>query len=282
MNHPRTVILYHGGCPDGFGSAYAAWKKFGESADYIPVKHNGVVPEGLVGKEIYLVDFCYPQEITDQLQKDSASLVVLDHHEGMRQVIESVPHHVYDATHSGATLAWNYFNPGVPLPTFLQYVEDADLFKMIPDEERAILRYCYTQGFRFEVWGDLIRRLEIPEERAKMIERGKIYAEHFSLLAQEFADAAELVEFEGHICYLGASEKMFITDVGSRLTLKRPPIALVARVGATGIRVSLRSDGSVDVSKLAQKYGGNGHPNSAAFSLAWGAPIPWQLHNPKS
>src|SRR3990167_11323403 len=58
-HHKEIAVLYHGGCPDGFGGAYAAWKKFGDTAEYIPVKYGNTPPEGLAGREVYIVDFCY-------------------------------------------------------------------------------------------------------------------------------------------------------------------------------------------------------------------------------
>jgi len=57
MSEKNIAVLYHGGCPDGFGGAYAAWKKFGDDADYIPMKYNWPVPEKLDGKELYFIDF---------------------------------------------------------------------------------------------------------------------------------------------------------------------------------------------------------------------------------
>ena len=277
MPHKNIVILYHGGCPDGFGGAYAAWKKFGDAADYIPTRYQQSVPENLEGKELYVVDFCYEQDTMNELFKNSKSLTVLDHHEGTREVVESMPNHVYDASRSGASIAWHYFHPDTPLPTFLHYVENADLFRMISDDERALITYAYAQSFHFDIWDDLVHRIEDPAERAKMIERGSTYQEYFQLLAHQLAGNAELVSFEGHTCYLIAGEKMFITELGTQLRDKRPPLALVVRAGATGLRVSIRSDNTINAAKLAQKYGGNGHPNSAAFFLPWGTPIPWKL-----
>src|SRR3990167_10123181 len=83
-HHKDIAVLYHGNCPDGFGGAYAAWKKFGDSAEYIPVKHGKPIPEGLAGKKLYLIDFCYPKDIMDTLIATADSVTVLDHHEGMK------------------------------------------------------------------------------------------------------------------------------------------------------------------------------------------------------
>ena len=51
------IVIYHGECSDGFGGAWAAWKKFGETVDYIGAHHGDEPPVGLVGKEIYFIDF---------------------------------------------------------------------------------------------------------------------------------------------------------------------------------------------------------------------------------
>ena len=83
--HKEIVVIYHGKCPDGFGGAYAAWKKFGDTATYLPADHGDAPPEGLEGREVYLVDFCY--EIAEQMERlarTAKRLVVLDHHESAR------------------------------------------------------------------------------------------------------------------------------------------------------------------------------------------------------
>jgi hypothetical protein len=277
MSHHNEpiAVLYHGGCPDGFGAAYAAWKKFGDTADYIPVKHQEPFPAHIAGKELYLVDFCYDKATMDALVAQSKSLTVLDHHEGVEEVIKEMPEYVYDSKRSGAGISWEYFHPETPLPTFLAIVQKADLFEPLTDEERAIISYTYAQPFHFDTWSEHIRRVEDPSERAKIVERGSAYREYFDILVAQLAGPAELVEFEGHTVYLIGGEKMFITPLGAYLREKRPPFAIILRAGADGLRVSLRGDGSVDVAKLAQKYGGNGHPQSAAFSINWGDPIPW-------
>jgi hypothetical protein len=57
------VILYHGGCVDGFTGAWAAYKKFGDNADYFGITDREIIPDGLTGKEVYMIDICFPQEL---------------------------------------------------------------------------------------------------------------------------------------------------------------------------------------------------------------------------
>ncbi len=44
MHEKDIVVIYHKHCPDGFGAAYAAWKKFGDAAEYLPASYGDPVP----------------------------------------------------------------------------------------------------------------------------------------------------------------------------------------------------------------------------------------------
>lgn len=276
-DNEKIVILYHGNCPDGFGGAYAAWKKFGDAAEYRMLHHGRPAPEDITDSRVYFVDFCYPRGIMETFLKNNTSVTVLDHHEGVVEVVREIPEHVYDAQRSGATIAWSYFHPSAKVPELLKYVEDGDLYRFALPESREILTYVYAKPFEFKTWDMLATALEDQTERAQIVAVGQRYREYFDIQVNQIAVGAELVRFEGYECYLGSGTRVFISDVGHALYEKHPPIALVANVRADGLRISLRGNGTVDVSEIARKYGGNGHPNSAAFSLPWGTPIPWEI-----
>lgn len=276
MSQKNPVILYHADCPDGFGGAYAAWRKFGESADYIPVKHGKSAPEGLDGRDLIFIDFCYPKTIMDTVARTAKSVTVLDHHDGVRNVATSFPG-VFDTSHSGAVIAWQYFHPNTPVPVLLQYIEDGDLYRLAMPHARAILAYVYFELFNFEQWETLEKELEDPETFKHSLELGTLYNQYHERLVERGAHHAHLVEFEGYECYLVNAFGEFTSDVGNKLYTLKPPLALLVSINAEGIKVSLRSDGGVNVAELAQKYGGNGHPRAAGFRLKFGDPIPWKL-----
>jgi hypothetical protein len=276
-NKKEIVILYHGGCPDGFGGAYAAWKKFGDAAEYIPLQHDRIVPEGLAGRKLFFIDFCYPQNLMDEIVKTAESVTVLDHHLGMKKVVESMREHIFDDKRSGATIAWSYFFPNVPVPLLLKYVEDGDRYVFLLPYSHAVLAYIYTRRFAFEEWDNLVQELKDEKMRAVLIEKGKCYAEYHSILVEQIANKAILVSFEGFGCYLAAATDIFKSDVANRLARLKPPLGIAVNFHGDILNVSLRSDGSIDVSAIAQKYDGNGHPQAAGFSVAWGDPLPWTV-----
>jgi uncharacterized protein len=278
MSDTKTVIFYHGNCSDGFGGAYAAWKKFGDAAEYIPLSRGKEPPyEKAEGAEIYFIDFVYVKEDMDRFAKIAKRMVLLDHHEGVEEVTKSFPEHTYDSNHSGAMIAWNYFHPDTKAPELLQYVEEGDLYRFTLPNVREILTYIYTKPREFEAWDELQK--ELTENLARVIERGTSYSEYGRIIVGQMQDHAKLIDFEGYRCYLALSTSFFHSEVGNGLANKLPPIAVIANASTDGLRVSLRraKDSNVDLAKIAQKYGGNGHPYAAAFSISWGAPIPWTL-----
>ena len=75
----RPLILYHDHCTDGYGAAFAAWCKFGDAADYVPVKYGDPAPD-VTGREVYVLDFSYPKDVTQQMIDTAKRFVWLDHH----------------------------------------------------------------------------------------------------------------------------------------------------------------------------------------------------------
>ena len=151
----NIVILYHAKCADGFGSAYAAWKKFGADADYIPVRDRRTPPPGLTGKDVYILDFSYSPEVFSTIERNAKSLTVIDHHKGVEKEVRALKNHVFDNNHSGAVLSWKYFHLGTPVPKLLAYVEDGDLWKFALPSSKEVAASVHNHGFDFEVWDRL-------------------------------------------------------------------------------------------------------------------------------
>jgi hypothetical protein len=275
----RTIILYHAKCPDGFGGAYAAWKKFGDAAEYRPLAYGKPVPTDLAGAHVYFIDFCYEQEIMNAIVSEAASVTVLDHHLGTRPVTESMPEHVFDNDRSGATIAWTYFHPDLPVPSLLNFIEDDDIYRFSFPDTRAVLAYLIVQPYEFETWDLLIKELDDRQTREAFFAKARIYAEYFKLLAQYAAKQGKKVLFEGYECLFATSHPLITmrSAVGAYLWEELPPLSLVVSAHPEGFGVSIRGNGSVDVAAIARKYGGNGHPNSAGFQISLGDPVPWTL-----
>jgi hypothetical protein len=79
------LVIWHGGCTDGFAAAYSAWKyALGTGLEF---RGESYLKEGekrdfgfLEGKNVLIVDFSYPRDVMELVQKLAKRVLVLDHH----------------------------------------------------------------------------------------------------------------------------------------------------------------------------------------------------------
>ena len=276
----NIVIIYHAQCSDGLGSAYAAWKKFGDSASYIPLKTQVELPEGLTDKELYIVDYSFDKATLEQLRADNKSVVVIDHHLSAKEAVTAFPENIFDLDHSGAVLAWQYFHPKTTVPPLLEYVEDHDLWKFtLPDNREynsALKQYPAT----FESWDELIKKLEDTTFKKTFIEKGRIITKFEDSLIESLLEYKERVLFEGHEVWALNVSRVYRSILGHRLASLnekngQTALGIVYYRNLGAVHVSLRSNGDVDVSVIAKKYGGGGHKNAASIKVNSFAELPF-------
>ena len=263
----KTVVLYHKGCTDGFGAAWAAYRSLGKSADYIAVENQMPPPERLQGRTVYMVDFTYPRAITEQLIRDNVRVTALDHHLSSREVTELTHDFRYSETHSGAVLAWEYFHPDAPVPFMLQVIEDIDLYRLTVPDSAVLSDWLDLYDFDFKVYTKLVRSLETPAGRRRAVLRGTLVQQYRTKCVERIVSTnAYEVDFDGHRVPALTTE-LFHAEAGRVLALGRP-FSVVWRIRANGPYVSLRSaPGGVNVSELAARYGGGGHEHAAGFKV---------------
>ncbi len=271
----NIVVLYHNSCHDGFGAAWSAWKKFGSKAEYIGVNHQDPPPAGLKGKTVYLLDFSYPIPETKKLLKEVQELICIDHHESVAASTKMANRFVFDIKHSGSVLAWRFFHK-TAVPKRLLYIEDLDLWKKkLPhtEEARAALNTC---PYDFKIWDKEIAAFEKVSSRQKVFEKGGNILQFQNQAIEKILKNAEMVRFCGYIT-MAANTSLFTDEVGSRIATKiTPPIAIVWSMRSGRLVVSLRSNGSVDVSELAARFHGGGHIQASAFVLPHFKQFPWK------
>lgn len=268
------VIIYHKNCHDGFGAAWAAWKKFGDSASYVPVLDHNSYPEGIEGKEVYIVDFCFSEQVTRELIAKNTKVIVLDHHISSKELVISLEGGVYSDNDSGAKIAWKYFHPESSIPKLINYISDSDTWAHSLPFWQEIEGYIHIHELDFHVFNELSSELEEKEDM--VIEKGKVLARQFSNLVEEHMGKAMLVEFEGYQVYAVNASSFLRSELGHRLALKKGPFSIVYRFEQDTLRISLRGDGSIDCTKLATVYGGGGHHNAAAIIMKNNNPLPFK------
>lgn len=280
-------VFFHANCFDGFGAAYAAWKKFGDEAKYIPASYgkehisdNPFQPED----EIYILDYSVSNEEFDQLAETVAKLVMLDHHKtALERFTEEAPlspdsdgllhatENVYvkfDMRKSGALLAWEYFHAS-PVPQLIQWVSDRDLWQFKLDGTKEAHAYIAAKRRDFDIWNTMMMEMETVWGRANVLGMGKLLLSQQDITVDMICKKAYTTNIAGYNVPVVNSTSHW-SEVGNKLLELNPGCKFAASYGdqPDGTRMySLRSVGDFDVALIAQKFGGGGHKNASGFRV---------------
>ncbi|MFA6136040.1 MAG: DHHA1 domain-containing protein [Candidatus Paceibacterota bacterium] len=275
------VVLYHKDCWDGFGAAWAAWKKFGDKAQYIPVGYEENLPKGLINKEIYLVDFCYEDNLMKKIIGNNKKVIVIDHHFSREKFIKSVKGCIYGRNNSGSILSWKYFHPNKKVPIFLKHIEDIDLWSFKLKDSYEIMLAVDLKTRDFNSWSKIAKDLEDKKTKGKYINEGKIILNYTNRIVTDIAKKAVPVLIDGKKAMAVNGPHFIHSEIGNVLHNNEYPIGLIWRAEGNNIFVSLRSKkgGKTDVSKIAKKYGGGGHKSASGFGIknGLGKKLPWRI-----
>jgi oligoribonuclease NrnB/cAMP/cGMP phosphodiesterase (DHH superfamily) len=276
-DHKDILVVYHGNCLDGWVAAWAAWRKFGDSAEYVPTNDAGdEVPYFLSveDREVYILDWCPSRGLLMEGTASAKSLLVLDHHQSARDRCADLPYCQFDMERSGAGMAWDYFHPGAMRPLLVDYVEDRDLWRWNLFCSRWINAYLQSHSFRgqdFQKWSYLNDDLSNQGEFERVTGEGQaiLRAREIDLSNYEHNVVRNMFAGYENVPIVNASG-IIVSELLSRLAQddSREDSFAVAwhQKADQSFKYSLRSKGSFDVAKLAEKFGGYGHMHAASFT----------------
>ena len=256
----KPYILFHANCPDGFGAAYSAWKKFSNDAIYIPVFHGEPLPELQVGADVYIIDFAYDRDTLIDLSQSHA-IQVIDHHKTAQEDLEGLDFAIFDMNQSGAVLAWKYFHPDTEVPLLLQYIQDEDIWNWALPQAREVCTALQLYPMTFESWDNLS-----VEELKK---EGKVALAFKQKQIKKLIKRADIHNIAGYMVPV-VNSPLFISELGNELCKAYPEASFSASYSdLKGRRKwSLRSIGEFDVSRVCKEFGGGGHRNASGFSTS--------------
>ncbi len=259
-------ILYHGNCYDGFGAAWAAWTKFGTTAEYVPVTYGQPVPELEHGEFVYLVDFSYDRETILRL-REFRDVVVIDHHKTAEKALAGLDNTVFDLDHSGAVLTWQYFHPDRLVPRLLQYIEDRDLWRFDLPHSHEVHAWHKSHRYDFHGWVECSTKLQHDFEAC--VAEGVGILRFQTRMVEMICDQAYDGTVGDHEVPV-VNATAFWSEVGHELLERYPDAPFVVSYfdRADGRRqYSLRSRDDFDCSEVAEAMGGGGHPRAAGFEV---------------
>tara|TARA_Y100000034_G_scaffold130774_1_gene190089 strand:+ start:9517 stop:10332 length:816 start_codon:yes stop_codon:yes gene_type:complete len=259
----KDLVLYHGNCYDGFGAAFSAWKKLGNSATYIDVHYGQeiTIPKC---KRLYILDFSYDWETLVSFLDEAEEIFLIDHHitayHKLKKFIGTNKkiHISFNIKKSGAYLAWEFFHNSEP-PELIKYISDRDLgLAILPlSDEINLSLQSYPRNFL--TWNNL----KIDNLRSD----GVIIKKFFNQTVQNAIKNSWVIRMDNsripitntsfgwsEICF--ALMEKYNTNVSACFTVREEYI-----------QVSLRSRNGYSCSEIALKNGGGGHKDSAGFLI---------------
>lgn len=308
------IIGTHDGCRDGHVAQVIARKYYEENP---PVDENDEPTtivywrfnpsrreEGLerlwkyCSDNNYLVDgmYCFdvafgPKHLNDMIlhcnvDAKDGEVKIFDHHVTSKRefsVTETVmvsENYIYDEAECGATLAWKLYYPDKPIPRFLEYIKDRDLWKTEAENSLAVNEYLFASTPSFTEPHKWFKYFEMSEEEEKSFYDNA--AEAGELLMKLKQNSVERISAGGKVQKMGdysvyvVNSPTLQSDIGNYCVNKKDlegdyicDYAIVWRYNEPSetYYVSFRSRGDVDVSLIAKQYNGGGHNAASGCEL---------------
>ena len=159
----------------------------------------------------------------------------------------------------------------------LRYIEDRDIWKWKLPYTEEILTLVDLSPMDFKAWSKIAKDLENATKRGLYKKNGTLLLKFQKALIDKLLPGTETVLFDGKKILALNAPYYFSSDLGHELAARTGTFAIVWNESAGRIRVSLRSTGNIDVSKIAKKYGGGGHKNASGFSFLIHEKFPWEV-----
>lgn len=296
--HLYDYVIYHKNCMDGFTGFFLLTltnKIHHRAIIYPDVPSANSSPPNIDNKNVIIIDVAYKKNIISDIINKAKKMTFIDHHISIRDDILSLnisyPHEIiYDEKKSGASLVWNYFfsHKTKKIPFFIKYIEDNDIgaWKLkytIPFMSALEVKYpTIPTKENLAHWENLFNKQEV----AKLIKKGKTYAEYRDYLIDQNVKKYSLESFPGEKLYSmhpiifksPGQYRVVVYNGGGCPSTSHLSIKFLQKVNCDFIIfwvlnmdrkeyvLQFRSN-KVDVSEIAKLFGGGGHKLASACSI---------------
>lgn len=262
----RVLCFFHANCTDGAAAAAVIKRKY-EQAKCYPMNHGDPLRATVKNKKLFIVDFSFDAERLARFKREAQEVHWYDHHKTALPAFKKLGWGVLDLNECGATLTWKQEFPDKPLPKILEYIRDKDLYEWKLPHSREISMYLRgVEGITNPLnplWNKLLEGIPEPEWN-NMIVMGEAALKHQRNTILQGLKNAFVVKFHGHRG-LAVNWSLEASDMGEYIYKDlKYDVAIMFYFTGEVWNFSLRSQ-KVDVSELALKYGGGGHPGASGF-----------------
>jgi oligoribonuclease NrnB/cAMP/cGMP phosphodiesterase (DHH superfamily) len=248
---------------DGLCSGAIVKKFYGDKYEYIKYDYKDFPYDSIEkDEEIILVDcscdFYKLLEITN-------NITWIDHH---LSVIKEYEHLKLQGLRVDGTaaceLCWRYFYPSIKTPYAVELLGDYDVWKFAHGEATNYFQtafYLNDHSLNSKIWDEWLNPGYFPMEE---LEQGKIALQYrnnyYKGLIKSLSFFAEFEGYKAICCNAGSVSSQLFDSVKEEYDIMIP-----FSWDGEQWKCSVYTTKDIDVSKIARKYGGNGHLQAAGF-----------------
>lgn len=264
---------FHHNDLDGRCAAFWVKKKYPE-CELHEIDYNQTFPYDSIaeGEKVFIVDYSLPPSSMALLFYTTGDVTWIDHHESAirryeqsETFTESAVPGVREVGTAACVLTRDYLFPDREPDQATELVGDWDVWRFAYGEKTELFHYgllSYNTDPKSPVWENVIGSQGALEQVLRDGKTVRLYQMHrYTELLQEVSFETE---FEGYNCLAcnvaKASSELFNDADGY-------DIYITFHYDGGQWTVSLYSD-SVNVARLAEKYGGGGHAGAAGFQCS--------------
>lgn len=297
-NGKPPLVIYHGGCWDGFCAAWIL-RKVEPDAEFLPYQYGTDPPslQTFVERRVYIVDFSFDHDTCQTIAEVSDETVILDHHRTAEAELKGLKFAKFDSTKSGGRLTWEHCCDHYKMnhrhgtsrkdpPWLVTYTEDRDLWKWELPRSRQINAWLRSYPLNFEYWDEFEPFVNDKDIWGRMIDEGWAIIRYQESIVEAKLQQAKRITVR---VPSGVTDWPTLWTVANATTLVSETagrLAMTSTVGCVwfekpdGTRVySLRStpESDCDVSRVARFFGGGGHKHAAGFTwMSHDGKHPWE------
>lgn len=270
----KKLVIYHANCPDGFSSAHIIRQRFPhEDIEFFPGVYQ-MPPPDVTDRDVIIVDFSYQKDDMWSIIQRASTVTWIDHHaSAICDLEEFIPFMLglRRLDHSGAALTWLYFveDHVDQMPLLYHYIEDYDLWNFTFPFSKEINAYIQSKDYTFDNWTQLAHELDHETTFLEAKQKGIAIQEKAEKdLKELILQTQSTLNIGGYIVPVCNLPYIFASRAANQLSVNQPFAACYYITHRQTVYFSLRSQtNGLDVSKIAKKMGGGGHPHAAGFEI---------------
>jgi uncharacterized protein len=282
LNSEYNTLCLHHNDTDGRASAAIVRRALGPKVWLYETNYGNSLPmeRVLTSDHIIIVDFSLPRAEMENLAAYH-QITWIDHHksaiEELADSAEDWPG-IRNIGEAACVLTWQYFFPNEPVPRSVKLIGDRDIWRWAEPETGPFNEGIYqldTRPINDRLWSALLD--DDPQLMEEVITSGRTIREaRMREIRRALSQRGYAVNFEGH--YTLVINLRGSGDIGQQIRDMGYDLAYcyvdTLHKGEITTFVTLYS-AEVDVSKIAERFGGGGHAGAAGFHYKRGAtPFP--------